>query len=111
LVEPLAASAPGAPEQRWRAIGKGLGRLQGQVLDFGAGALTAVIEGPSDVEGLFDITLSAAEGRLDAALNEHGHVPVPPYIRRADDAHDEERYQTVYARVAGAVAAPTAGLH
>ena len=38
-------------------------------------------------------------------------MPLPPYIRHADDAHDAERYQTVYAKRAGAVAAPTAGLH
>jgi S-adenosylmethionine:tRNA ribosyltransferase-isomerase len=41
----------------------------------------------------------------------HGHVPLPPYIDRPDDALDRERYQTVYARRPGAVAAPTAGLH
>jgi S-adenosylmethionine:tRNA ribosyltransferase-isomerase len=45
------------------------------------------------------------------ALERHGHVPLPPYIHRADDAGDRERYQTVYAREAGSVAAPTAGLH
>jgi S-adenosylmethionine:tRNA ribosyltransferase-isomerase len=41
----------------------------------------------------------------------HGHVPLPPYIEHADDADDERRYQTVFARVPGAVAAPTAALH
>ncbi|WP_291014983.1 tRNA preQ1(34) S-adenosylmethionine ribosyltransferase-isomerase QueA [Hydrogenophaga sp.] len=41
----------------------------------------------------------------------HGHVPLPPYITHADDADDERRYQTVFARVPGAVAAPTAALH
>jgi S-adenosylmethionine:tRNA ribosyltransferase-isomerase len=40
-----------------------------------------------------------------------GHMPLPPYIKRADDGSDRERYQTVYARVSGSVAAPTAGLH
>jgi S-adenosylmethionine:tRNA ribosyltransferase-isomerase len=45
------------------------------------------------------------------AVERHGHVPLPPYIRRSDDAADAERYQTVYAREAGSVAAPTAGLH
>jgi len=44
-------------------------------------------------------------------LEAHGHVPLPPYIRRADEAADRERYQTVFARAPGAVAAPTAGLH
>ncbi|UUY08727.1 tRNA preQ1(34) S-adenosylmethionine ribosyltransferase-isomerase QueA [Pseudomonas sp. J452] len=44
-------------------------------------------------------------------LERVGHMPLPPYIERADDAADRERYQTVYAQKAGAVAAPTAGLH
>src|SRR6267154_4547156 len=44
-------------------------------------------------------------------LERHGSVPLPPYISRAPRAGDERRYQTVYARAAGAVAAPTAGLH
>ncbi len=46
-----------------------------------------------------------------ALLERHGAVPLPPYIAHAPDARDEERYQTVYAREHGAVAAPTAGLH
>jgi S-adenosylmethionine:tRNA ribosyltransferase-isomerase len=46
-----------------------------------------------------------------ATLDRLGHVPLPPYITHADGAQDAERYQTVYARHAGAVAAPTAGLH
>jgi S-adenosylmethionine:tRNA ribosyltransferase-isomerase len=45
------------------------------------------------------------------ALDRYGHVPLPPYIARADDAGDVTRYQTVYARESGSVAAPTAGLH
>jgi S-adenosylmethionine:tRNA ribosyltransferase-isomerase len=46
-----------------------------------------------------------------ATLDRFGHVPLPPYITHGDDAEDAERYQTVYANRAGAVAAPTAGLH
>jgi S-adenosylmethionine:tRNA ribosyltransferase-isomerase len=52
-----------------------------------------------------------ADGRADEAIERHGHLPLPPYIHRADDAEDAERYQTVYARESGSVAAPTAGLH
>jgi S-adenosylmethionine:tRNA ribosyltransferase-isomerase len=48
---------------------------------------------------------------LDKAIEKYGHVPLPPYIERADQAADEERYQTVYAKESGSVAAPTAGLH
>ncbi len=44
-------------------------------------------------------------------LARHGHVPLPPYIERSDDAGDRERYQTVFARDPGSAAAPTAGLH
>ena len=45
------------------------------------------------------------------AIARHGHVPLPPYIRRQDAIDDDARYQTVYAREPGSVAAPTAGLH
>ncbi len=47
----------------------------------------------------------------ETALARYGHVPLPPYIEREDDAEDRERYQTVYAVRTGSVAAPTAGLH
>lgn len=47
----------------------------------------------------------------DEYLNAHGHIPLPPYIRREDEASDSERYQTVYARATGSAACPTAGLH
>ena len=53
----------------------------------------------------------SAEGDVGAAIERHGHIPLPPYIARADTAADAERYQTVYARENGSVAAPTAGLH
>ena len=48
---------------------------------------------------------------VEEALRLHGHVPLPPYLERDDEPLDRERYQTVYAREAGSVAAPTAGLH
>ena len=48
---------------------------------------------------------------LDEAIERHGHVPLPPYIQRPDERDDADRYQTVFAREAGSVAAPTAGLH
>ena len=48
---------------------------------------------------------------VDEAIERFGHVPLPPYISRADAAADVERYQTVYANQSGSVAAPTAGLH
>lgn len=51
------------------------------------------------------------EGDLHEALERVGHVPLPPYIRRPDTPEDRDRYQTVFARQTGSVAAPTAGLH
>ena len=48
---------------------------------------------------------------LDEAIERYGHTPLPPYIERPDEIADSERYQTVYARESGSVAAPTAGLH
>jgi len=48
---------------------------------------------------------------VEVALDRYGHMPLPPYIDRADEPLDRERYQTVYARTPGSVAAPTAGLH
>jgi S-adenosylmethionine:tRNA ribosyltransferase-isomerase len=57
---------------------------------------------------LFELEFSADVLKF---FEDHGEVPLPPYIDRAPDAEDRERYQTVYARHPGAVAAPTAGLH
>ena len=48
---------------------------------------------------------------IEEAIEKHGHVPLPPYITRADEKSDVDRYQTVYANETGSVAAPTAGLH
>jgi S-adenosylmethionine:tRNA ribosyltransferase-isomerase len=58
----------------------------------------------------FELCFECAEP-LEKLLLRIGHMPLPPYIARPDDARDSERYQTVYARHSGAVAAPTAGLH
>ena len=58
------------------------------------------------------IRLWTADGTpLDAAIDAIGHVPLPPYIKRPDRDADRERYQTMFARARGSVAAPTAGLH
>jgi S-adenosylmethionine:tRNA ribosyltransferase-isomerase len=59
---------------------------------------------------LFLLRIEGERPALDV-LESFGHVPLPPYIRRPDVSADRERYQTVYARRPGAVAAPTAGLH
>lgn len=66
---------------------------------------------PAPAGPLRPVRLLSLDEDPDAAIERHGHMPLPPYIRRADGDADRERYQTVYAREAGSVAAPTAGLH
>lgn len=61
-------------------------------------------------EGFFVLSLEDGLG-FDELFTKAGHMPLPPYIKREDEQLDMERYQTVYARQSGAVAAPTAGLH
>ena len=61
-------------------------------------------------DNLFELQLKSA-GDFYQLMKSHGHMPLPPYIDRDDGADDEERYQTVFAKEMGAVAAPTAGLH
>jgi S-adenosylmethionine:tRNA ribosyltransferase-isomerase len=72
---------------------------------FGDDAL-ATVQGRRD-----DFFLLRFERDVHQVLEQHGHVPLPPYIAHTDTAVDAERYQTVYAAQPGAVAAPTAGLH
>lgn len=101
-------SAPGSRET-WSAIARGTKSLRaGMRLVIAPGfdaEVLALREG-----GELELSL-AAEPSVREALAAHGHVPLPPYIRRADDASDAERYQTVFAKDEGSVAAPTAGLH
>ncbi len=80
----------------------------GGLLEFGEGLVCRVTDKRED--GLYEIE-STGELALVDLLAQVGHMPLPPYIARADQPLDAERYQTVYARAPGAVAAPTAGLH
>ena len=74
------------------------------------GGFTATLQGrwPDDDGPLFRFTLG---GEPYALMEQHGHVPLPPYIEHGDTPADVERYQTVFAKNPGAVAAPTAALH
>ena len=62
-------------------------------------------------DGTRRVRLLSRRRDVNGALERCGHTPLPPYIRRPDRPADRERYQTVYARESGSVAAPTAGLH
>lgn len=78
-----------------------------------SGGRLMVGDAPIEVVGRDDdlYLLRTQGGSFAELMRRYGHVPLPPYIRRVDDPHDAERYQTVYAQRPGAVAAPTAGLH
>jgi S-adenosylmethionine:tRNA ribosyltransferase-isomerase len=98
-----------APDGTWLAMVHPGGKLKaGRRVRFGPGTELEVLEVVGG--GLRRVRFT---GPLDAhGVMEHfGRVPLPPYIRRPPEARDRERYQTVYARVDGSVAAPTAGLH
>ena len=95
----------------WTTLARPAKRLAGgKKIEFGSG-LSAEVLGRDDggtVRMKFE-----AEGDLDAAIDRLGRTPLPPYIKREADAldADRERYQTVFAKERGAIAAPTAGLH
>jgi len=99
-------------EDRWEALVRPGRRLRaGAVVTIDDG-LAAVVETEGiGEEGRRRVWLQARTGSVAAALERAGHVPLPPYIRRPDRPDDRARYQTVYARETGSVAAPTAGLH
>ena len=103
LLEPMA--------QGWRALAKPLRRVNpGEVIRF-SDQLSATVAARGEADLVLDFNLTGDD--FDAALNEAGAMPLPPYIaaRRPADALDRVDYQTVFARTAGAVAAPTASLH
>jgi len=94
---------------RWSAFVRMSGRLRcGQQIDLAAG-FTAELIAPA-AETSWDVRLRGP-GPVATLLETAGHVPLPPYIRRADASGDRAWYQTVFAARPGAVAAPTAGLH
>ena len=101
-------------EWEWRALTRPARRMDvGQRVTFAAPGGNALLEATVTSTGEFGerqlrfAPVTDLFGRLEVL----GHVPLPPYIRRQDEALDRERYQTVFARQPGSVAAPTAGLH
>jgi S-adenosylmethionine:tRNA ribosyltransferase-isomerase len=94
-------------EDRWRVMmRRAKRRHRGRRYRLPAGVVATVVE----EDGAYRI-VHFSPNVDDAYLSRHGHMPLPPYIRRDDEAVDEDRYQTVYAGEVGSVAAPTAGLH
>jgi S-adenosylmethionine:tRNA ribosyltransferase-isomerase len=94
---------------RYEAMVSPGGKLRpGRVVEIAPGFTVEIL---AITERRTRIVRLCTEGDVDAAIEAHGHVPLPPYIARGHEPADAERYQTVYAREAGSVAAPTAGLH
>lgn len=111
--------AEARPAERWRAMGKASKPLKFP-LDIaitgpdsaGGAQLFARIVGRAEEDGLLDVLLHVPSGAAVVdALESLGRMPLPPYMHREEELGDRERYQTVFARTPGAVAAPTAGLH
>jgi S-adenosylmethionine:tRNA ribosyltransferase-isomerase len=96
--------------ERWTSMGRASKKLApGLTVIVGGGRLEARLEARRE-DDLWEVTLEAAEG-VGRAIEALGAIPLPPYVRREASSLDEERYQTIFASEAGAVAAPTAGLH
>jgi S-adenosylmethionine:tRNA ribosyltransferase-isomerase len=105
--EALAAGASGTV---WTCLGQASKGLRaGARLEFEAGLTAEVLS--AEGAGEYRVRFTSALATLEEALGRAGRLPLPPYITRAPDAGDDERYQTIYANRKGSVAAPTAGLH
>jgi S-adenosylmethionine:tRNA ribosyltransferase-isomerase len=92
-----------------RATYRGHHLKVGQVLYFDAGLEGKIVTLLG--AGVAEVQFRSRQENVLQAILDQGEVPLPPYIRRAPEAKDQERYQTVYAARPGAIAAPTAGLH
>ncbi len=95
---------------RWQGLVRPGRKIRvGERIRFGDGQLEAEVVARGEM-GLRELQFEPT-AQLHAVLERIGHVPLPPYIGRADQTADKERYQTIFARQSGTVAAPTAGLH
>ncbi len=96
-------------ERTWRALVRPGGKLKpGRTVEIAEGFTVRILESTPTGERIVRLDTALP---LDDALHLHGEVPLPPYVERAAGPEDRERYQTVFARERGSVAAPTAGLH
>ena len=98
-------------DDRWEAMVHPGGKLKpGRIVHVAPGFDATILESTERRTRVVRLTANGFPSVAEA-IERHGHVPLPPYIERADRASDAERYQTVYASESGSVAAPTAGLH
>ena len=107
FVRPEPARDEASPQ--WRVLARPARAARvGSKLETPSGSLGLEVTGAKE-EG--ERVVRVLTGEVEPTLTREGEVPLPPYLKRSATAEDRERYQTVYARVEGAVAAPTAGLH
>lgn len=100
---------PGGEAHEWEALVRPGGKLKpGRIVLVAPDLSVEIVD---SVAGGGRLVRLVTPLDVEEALERHGHVPLPPYIERDDEPLDRERYQTVYARTPGSVAAPTAGLH
>ncbi len=93
----------------WEALVRPGGKLKpGRQVEVGPDLVVEILD---SAPGGGRVVRLVTDLAVTEALDRYGHMPLPPYLGREDEAADRERYQTVYARVPGSVAAPTAGLH
>jgi len=99
-------------EGRYEAmVSPGAKLKPGRLVTFAANFRAEIVTSTERRTRIVQLHIDPPFANVEQAIDAHGHVPLPPYITRRDDASDDERYQTVYAREPGSVAAPTAGLH
>lgn len=108
----LLVLGPLAPAHAWTALVRPGRRLRpGDEVRVAADAAVRIDSEALSPDGRRAISFPGWPGTPEELLERYGHVPLPPYVHRPDSPADRERYQTVYAREEGSVAAPTAGLH
>lgn len=97
-------------EEQWQVLaGPARKAKKGEMIRFeGSTTIATVLEERENGERIVEFT---GDEPFETFLDRQGHIPLPPYLHREDEAMDRERYQTVFAKEPGAVAAPTAGLH
>lgn len=119
LLEPYqadyAASLSATKKTTWKCMIGGVSKWKEEVLSFGFGVLgfelKAVLQEKLSDVYVVEFTWLPADLSFAEVLEKAGDIPLPPYIKRKTEGADTERYQTIYAKDEGSVAAPTAGLH
>ena len=100
---------PLGEEHLWEALVRPGGKLKpGRTVEVAPDLVVHIVDSTPDHGRIVRVETPLP---VEEALERHGRVPLPPYLRRRDEPVDRARYQTVYARTPGSVAAPTAGLH